>query len=125
MLPYIGDKEKLFEIFNVPKESQQFFLENYISSYRREQLINSSMKLIKELVPNFNLKKTSLISLTRLVDTETAELFIRICKFYFISKRYQPTSYVKLIMILSSIEKTISKEREWEEFHSWIFNSVR
>lgn len=50
----------------------------------------------------------------------TAESFIKICKFHSIAKRYQSTSYVKLIMILSAIEKITNKDRPYVEFCFWI-----
>lgn len=122
MLPYIGDKDRLFEIFNVPKESQQAFIENYTKGYRQEQLKKFISESYLGISSQFKSEKDFIDYLNSLIDAETAELFIRICKFYFVSKKYQPTSYVKLIMMLSIIENTISKESEWKEFHSWIFN---
>jgi hypothetical protein len=51
---------------------------------------------------------------------ETAELFLKICRFYIISKKYQEASYIKLIMMISAIERLISKDRAYVEFYEWI-----
>ncbi len=55
---------------------------------------------------------------------ETAELFIKICGFYLVSKKYQSSSYVKQIMIISAIERTVSKEKKYKEFAFWFENQV-
>jgi hypothetical protein len=122
MQPFIGDKERFFEMLNIPKENQEAFLENYIKGYRQDKLwvfvnegyqgISSQFKSENELVAYIN----------SFTDAETAELFIEICKFYAVAKKHQQSSTVKLIMIFSIIEKLIIREKGWKEFHSWIFH---
>jgi hypothetical protein len=53
-------------------------------------------------------------------NPKDAELLLRVCQFYFVSKKHQPQSYVKLIMIISAIEKLANKEKEFQEFCDWI-----
>ena len=120
--PYIGEKEELFKILNAPKEAEEEFLKQYISRYRGAKIKEFMDEVYSAMDSQFSSKKELVDYINAMNDAETAELFIRICKFYFISKKFQPTSYVKLIMMFSIIEKTISKEKEYEEFHSWIFN---
>ena len=120
ILPYIGDRERFFELWNIPKENQEGFLKDYLRRYRQEKLKVFINEAYQGISSQFQSEKDFIDYVNSLLDAETAELFIRICKFYFISKKYQPTSYVKLIMMFSIIEKTISKE--WKEFLSWIFN---
>jgi len=49
------------------------------------------------------------------------ELFIRLSQFYGISKIYQESPYVKLIMMVSIIEKLTNKEKKYIPFKDWIF----
>jgi len=58
--------------------------------------------------------------LNSLRNYEDAELLIRISQFYLVAKKYQPESYVKLIMIISAIEKLINRENRFQEFHRWV-----
>ena len=122
MLPYIGDKERFFEIVHIPSENQGTFLEAYTRRYREEKLKEFIDEAYQGISSLFQSETDFIDYINSFLDAETAELFIEICKFYFISKKYQPTTCVKLIMMLSIIEKTISKEKEWEEFHCWVFN---
>lgn len=68
----------------------------------------------------FSSKDEFIKYINSLENHETAELFIKICKFHSITKKYQPTSYVKLIMIISAIERITNKDRPYQEFYFWI-----
>jgi hypothetical protein len=87
----------------------------------RDQLISATVDEALEAVPSLFSSKEEFIKYVNSLDNhQTAELFLRICRFYRIAKKYQPTSYVKLIMIISAIERVIYKDKPYEEFHNWI-----
>jgi hypothetical protein len=86
-----------------------------------EDYVNETYEAVSSLFSS----KDELIKYINSLDTpETAELFIKICGFYLISKKYQPLSYVKLIMILSAIERTVSKDKKYQEFSFWIDKQI-
>jgi hypothetical protein len=82
-----------------------------------EDYINEAFEAVSSLFPT---REDVIEYINSLDSPETAELFIRICQYYLISKKYQTSSYVKLIMIISAIERLISKDRKYEEFYQWI-----
>jgi hypothetical protein len=87
----------------------------------REQVLTVYIDETYDALSSLFPSKDELIEYINSLDNhETAELFIRISRFYLISKRYQPTSYVKLIMIISAIERTVSKDKKYQEFSFWI-----
>ena len=87
----------------------------------RDKTISAYIDEAFEAVPSLFSSKEKFIEYVNSLDTyQTAELFIKICKFFLIAKKYQPTSYVKLIMVISAIERVIYKDRRYEEFHNWI-----
>lgn len=92
---------------------------------RREHVLEKYIDEVYEALNGLFPSKNELIHYVNSLDTsETAELFIKISRFYLISKKYQPTSYVKLIMIISAIERTINKDKKYQEFYFWIESQV-
>ena len=78
---------------------------------------------MKHLVPLllYSLQKKIFIKyLNSLKDPKDAEIFIRICQYYLVAKKHQPSSFVKLIMIISAIEILQSREKKYQEFYNWI-----
>jgi hypothetical protein len=55
-----------------------------------------------------------------LKNPRDAELLIHIGQFYLVTKKYQQASYVKLIMIISIIERLQNRDKEFQEFYDWI-----
>jgi hypothetical protein len=55
-----------------------------------------------------------------LKDPKDAELLIKIGGFYLVAKKYQKDSYVKLIMMISIVEKIANKGKEFQEFYDWV-----
>jgi len=53
-------------------------------------------------------------------NPKDAELLIKIGGFYLVAKKYQKESFIKLIMIVSVVEKIANKEMEFQEFYDWI-----
>lgn len=86
----------------------------------REHTIAAYINEAFEATSLFSSKEKFIEYVNSLDDYQTAELFIKICKFYHIAQKYQPTSYVKLIMIISAIERVIYKDRRYQEFYNWI-----
>lgn len=58
--------------------------------------------------------------LNSIQPTENAELFIRFCQFYSVSKTRVRHPFTKLIMMLSVIEAIISMGRTYRPFKDWI-----
>jgi hypothetical protein len=68
----------------------------------------------------FSSKEEFIKYVNSLKNPRDAELFLHIGDFYLIAKKYQRESYVKLIMIVSIVEKIANKEKEFQEFYEWI-----
>jgi hypothetical protein len=89
----------------------------------REAIISSYIDEAFEALPSLFRTEQDIIEYINSLNTfESAELFLHICSYYLVSKKYQSASYVKLIMIISSIEKLVSKDKDFQEFHVWIQN---
>ncbi|MEN3016305.1 MAG: hypothetical protein ABC585_00210 [Candidatus Methanosuratincola petrocarbonis] len=68
----------------------------------------------------FSSKEDFIKYVNSLKNPRDAELFLQTGNFYLVAKKYQHESYVKLIMIISIIEKIANKEKEFQEFYEWI-----
>jgi hypothetical protein len=68
----------------------------------------------------FSSKEDFINYLNSLKNPRYAELLIQMGPFYLVANKYQQASYVKLIMILSIIEKLQNREKEFQEFYDWI-----
>jgi hypothetical protein len=87
----------------------------------REKAVNAWVnEAFGAISAQFNSRDHFVEYINSLKDPETAELFVRICQFYRIAKEYQPKSYVKLIMVISAVERLMSREKQYEEFCFWI-----
>jgi hypothetical protein len=96
-----------------PKMAPFFFTkEQIISGY-----VDESFEALSSL---FKTKEDVIQYINSLNSAETAELFLQTAKFYLIAKKYQPSSYVKLIMMISAIENLVSQDKEFQEFHIWL-----
>ena len=80
--------------------------------------INEALEPFQALFPT---KNTFINYLNSFKKPQDAELFIRLSHFYGVSKIYEKSSYVKLIMIVSIIEKMVTKEKKYVPFKDWIF----
>jgi hypothetical protein len=72
----------------------------------------------------FSSKEDFIKYMNSLKNPRDAELFLRIGGFYLIAKKYQRESYVKLIMIISIIEKIANKEKEFQDARACLSLSV-
>jgi|GEM_PF-5904716 hypothetical protein len=68
----------------------------------------------------FSSKEKFIEYLNSFKDPRNAELLIGIGGFYLLAKKYHPQSYIRLIMIISIIEKLTNRERKFQEFYEWI-----
>jgi len=68
----------------------------------------------------FSSKQEFIDYLNSFGNPREAELFIKICRYYLVAKKHQPTSYIKLIMIVSAIERIANREKKYQEFYDWI-----
>ena len=85
-------------------------LQNGIFGTRRENLNLWIDDAYEPLSESFHFKDDFIIFINSIRNAEDAELFIKMCWFYNISKTVEKSSYVKLIMMISIIEKIITKE---------------
>ena len=92
-----------------------FFLES------KEKIIERWVdEAFSALVSLFPAKEDFIVYINSIKDPKDAELLIRLSQFYLIAKKYQQESYVKLIMVVSAIEKIANKEKGFQEFYHWI-----
>ena len=103
-----GIRNDLFPRMTVFQESKKQVMGRYV---------DEAFEAVGNL---FSSKQDFINYLNSIKDRGDAELFIRICHFYRIAKKYQSRSYVKLIMIISAIERLVNKENEYQEFYNWI-----
>ena len=89
MLPYIGDKEQFFEMLNIPKDNQETFLENFIKRERQKDLRVFVNEAYQGISSQFKSEKEMVDYINSFTNAETAELFIKICKFYYVAKKHQ------------------------------------
>lgn len=82
-----------------------------------ETWVDEAYSAITTLFPS---KKDFIKYLNLLKDPKDAEILIRICQYYLVAKEYQPSSFVKLIMIISAIERLQNREKKYQEFYNWI-----
>jgi arsenate reductase-like glutaredoxin family protein len=82
-----------------------------------EVWVNETFEAFSSLFPS---KEDFVAYLNSFKDPKDAELLIKIGGFYFITKRYHSQSYIKLIMIISLMEKLVDRESKFQEFNEWL-----
>lgn len=118
----IGSQDYRFEVLIEMLEIRIDIFPRYVPLFftRQEFLEDYINDVYKALSATFPTRDDLIRYINSLDKPETAEFFIKISRYYLISKKHQPLSYVKLIMIISAIEKTISKDKKYQEFSFWI-----
>lgn len=102
-----------------PKVKDDIFetRENFIN-----RCINESYESLKEI---FSSRNNFIEYINSLKSRKIAELFIRTSQFYLICKKYVNLRFIKLIMIISIIERLSSRMKKYLLFKDWIFKQDR
>jgi hypothetical protein len=85
--------------------------------YLNESLVDEAFEALGSL---FSSKEEFINYLNSFKNPKNVELLIDVTKFYLIAKKYHPQSYIKLIMMISVMEKLVNQYKKFQEFYEWI-----
>lgn len=101
-------RKDVFPNFNPIFGSKDDYLKRNIQmAYEAFKAVFSSTNEVIELV-------------NRIEDVRKAEIFLRLSRYYNISKNYAGHDFLKVIMIISLIEKLTALEDPFVDFKDWV-----
>jgi len=87
----------------------------------RENLLDEYAEIAQKVFSRYFSSKADVIAfLNNLKDPKDAEFILNICRYYNISKNYEKSPFIKLVMILSVIDKATRHVFEYVPFEDWI-----
>lgn len=87
----------------------------------RESLLDEYVEIARKVFSQYFSSKADVIAfLNNLRDPKDAEFMLNICRYYNISKNYEKSPFIKLVMMLSVIDKATRHASEYVPFEDWI-----
>ena len=89
--------------------------------WNRERLLDEYVEIAQKVFSRYFTSKMDVITyINNFRDSKDAEFFLDICRYYNISKSYEKSPFVKLVMMISAIDKAARLRQKYVPFDEWI-----